>query len=135
MGMRAHADVLGKLLGKDEYGRARERYVRYLAAYKVVEQNLSLFDKMARSRDTSDLISAIYESMRVKDRVLASLEEGIRRGDYKLAFECDNVRAAFSVGHDDIEKILELAREDPKITGVVLATLALAYGGVQPVRR
>ncbi len=124
------ARVLEKLL-KGEYRTARERYVRYLAAYKIVEQNLSLFDKMARCRDTNDVLSAIYESMRVKDRILNRLEEGVKRGDYRITFECDDIRKAFSVGSDDVEKIMELAGEDPKTVGLVIATLALAYGGIQ----
>ncbi len=132
--MSGSKEVLEKLFRDEEIKRARERFVRYLAAYKVVEANLALFDKMARCRDISELLSAIYEGVRVKDRVLARLEDGVKRGEYKITFECKDVKGTFSVGHDDVEKLIDLARCDPKLVGTVLATLALAYGGVQPTR-
>ncbi len=127
-------EVLEKLLTDEEYRRARERYVRYLAAYKIIEMNLSLFDKMARCRDVKELLTAMYESVRVKDRVLRRLEEGTRQGEFRITFECEDIRGTFNVGEDDLEKLMKLAREDPKTVGVVIATLALAYGGIQPAR-
>jgi len=129
--VRENKNIAELLLTSEDYKSAREHYVRYLAAYKVVEGNLALFDKLARCRDFNDFLSAVYESMRVKDRVLDKLEEGVKRGDYEITFECDNIKAAFSVGHDDIKKLIELARRDPKAVGTILATLALAYGGIR----
>jgi len=127
--------ILNKLLVEENIKRARERYVRYLAAYKVVEGNLALFDKMARCRDLSEFLTAVYESTRVKDRVLRKLEEGVREGDYKITFEIEGpISSVFNVGQDDLEKLISLAKDNPRIVGSFLATLALAYGGIQVVR-
>jgi len=131
MSEKEKRSIVEELLVSEDYKTAREHYIRYLAAYKIVEGNLALFDKMARCRDFNDFLSAVYESMRVKDRVLSKLEEGVKRGDYEITFECDNIKAAFSVGHDDVKKLIELAHRDPKAVGTILATLALAYGGIR----
>jgi hypothetical protein len=125
--------LLEKLLNEEEYKRAREFIVRYLAAYKVVEQNLSLFDKLARCRDVGEFIAALYEGMRVKDRVLDRLVDEVTAGNIGVVFEYKDpseLKRVFNVGHDQIERIVELAKDDPKLVGSLLSALALAYGGL-----
>ncbi|MCS7105521.1 MAG: hypothetical protein NZ954_08205 [Thermofilaceae archaeon] len=135
--MSQKVNVLDKLLNVEEYRRAKEFLVRYLAAYKVVEQNLSLFDKMARCRDVNDFVSAVYEGVRVKDRVLDKLVEGVEKNELRVVFEYKNVsdlRNIFNVGQEHIELIIGLAREDPKLVGSYISALALAYGGISERR-
>jgi len=129
--------LLERLLNEEDYKRAREFVVRYLAAYKVIEQNLSLFDKLARCRDVSEFITALYEGLRVKDRVLDRLVDEVAAGNIGVVFEHKDpseLKRIFNVGHDHIERIVELAKDDPKLIGSLLSALALAYGGLYEKR-
>ncbi|ABL78754.1 hypothetical protein Tpen_1357 [Thermofilum pendens Hrk 5] len=114
-----------------------DQFVRYLAAYKVVEQNLSLFDRLARCRSVEEFASVLYECVRVKDRVLSRLEEGVRRGEYRLAFDAkaEDVGRVFNVGSEAVERVVRLAAENPRFVGSVLASLALSYGGIVEAER
>ncbi len=113
--------------------RCVDAYVRYLAAYKVIESNYGLFDKLARPRDIEDFSKAVYESIRVLDRVMSRLKEGLSRGDYKLTIQVDDVDRFFRVGKDCINEILKLAKYNPRLVGSVIASLALAFEGIQEV--
>ncbi|MBO3842952.1 MAG: hypothetical protein FGF48_11160, partial [Candidatus Brockarchaeota archaeon] len=62
-------------------------YVRYLGALRVVESDYGLFDKLARPRDFEDFARVVYESVRVQERVLRRLQEGVSRGDFEVVFE------------------------------------------------
>jgi predicted metal-dependent phosphoesterase TrpH len=131
--MKPREDVLRRLLEDEEYKKAKDAFMRYLAAYKVIEQNLSLFDKMARCRDAGDFILAVYESIRVKDRILDRLVEEVKDGRIGVVFEyksADELKKIFSVGQDHIEKLVELAREDPRVVGSFISASALAYAGL-----
>jgi len=135
--MSAAKDVLQKLLSDPDIAKSREAVVRYLAAYRVVEQNLGLFDKLARCRDLSEFTSAVYEAVRVKERVLEKLVEGVREGDYEVAFQYSDPRELYRVfdfGQEHLANILKLAGEDPRTVGAVIASMALAYGGVRARR-
>ncbi len=104
----------------------------------MIEQNLSLFDKMARCRDVGDFISTVYESIRVKDRVLDRLVEGAKEGRIGVAFEyknIDDLKKIFNVGHDAIEKLIELAKENPRVVGSFISASALAYAGLYEEER
>lgn len=116
--------------------RCIDALVRYLAAYKVVEMNYGLFDKLARARDPRDFSNALYEAMRVKDRVLMKLNEGVKRGEYEVLGEVRDVKLAFDVGSNCISKVLDLASKsgDIRHVGAVIASLALAYEGVKSRR-
>ncbi|MEM1509163.1 MAG: hypothetical protein QXY49_02005 [Thermofilaceae archaeon] len=132
--MTPKEDILNKLLNEEEYKKAKDSLVRYLAAYKVIEQNLSLFDKMARCRDVGDFVSTIYDGVRVKDRVLDLLVEGVTKKEIDVVFEYEepgDLKRIFSVGQDQIEKIIELAKENPRLVGSLISALALAYGGLR----
>lgn len=136
--MNPSKEVLSKLLEEERYVKAREGMVRYLAAYRVIEKNLALFDKLARCRDPSDFIGAIYEGMRVKERVLDKIVEGVKGGEIKVVFEYKDpseLARIFDVGQEHINALAELAREDPRIVGTLIASMALAYGGIYEVRR
>ncbi len=122
-------EELLEVLTSDRYIDA---FVRYLAAYRVVEANYGLFDKLARPRDVEDFARAVYESVRVLERVLRRLKEGLARGEYKLTMEgIENVDKLFRVGRDCINRVLELAKHNPRLVGSVVASLALAYEGIQ----
>ncbi|MEM4639436.1 MAG: hypothetical protein QXT93_06170 [Thermofilum sp.] len=128
--------VLQKLLKDEKYTKARDAVVRYLAAYRVIERNLGLFDRLARSRDVSDFMAAIYEGIRVKERVLKKLVEGVKEGEVKVIFdykEPEDLARIFDFGQEYLNNLLELASEDPKTVGVLIASMALAYGGIWSV--
>jgi len=136
--MTTPRSLLERLLNEEEYKRAREFMVRYLAAYKVIEQNLSLFDKLARCRDVGEFIAALYEGLRVKDRVLNRLVDEVAAGNIGVVFEYKDpseLKRTFNVGHDHIERLVELAKDDPKLVGALLSALALAYGGLYEKKR
>jgi len=111
-----------------------EAYVRYLGAFRVIESDYGLFDKLARPRDVEDFTRAVYESVRVQDRVLEKLRDGVSRGDYELVGEVEDVERAFRVGKNCISRIIELAKDNPRLIGSVIASLALAYDGIREVR-
>lgn len=108
-----------------------ETYVRYLGAFKVVESDYGLFDKLARPRDFEDFTRAVYESVRVQDRVLKKLKEGVSKGDYNIVGEVEDVERAFRVGKNCLSKIIELAKDNPRLVGNIIASLALAYDGIR----
>jgi hypothetical protein len=111
-----------------------DAYVRYLGAFKVVESDYGLFDKLARPRDFDDFARTVYESVRVQERVLRRLQEGMSRGEYELAVEVKDVDKFFRVGKECLSKIIDLAKGNPRLVGSVIASLALAYEGVRPRR-
>lgn len=113
--------------------RCVEKYVRYLGAFRVIESDYGLFDKLARPRDLEDFARVLYESMRVQERVLKKLEDGIFRKDYELVEGMGGIEidALFRVGKDCLARIIELAKENPRLVGSIIASLALAYDGVR----
>jgi hypothetical protein len=111
-----------------------DAYVRYLGAFKVVESDYGLFDKLARPRDFDDFARTVYESVRVQERVLRKLQEGLSRGDYALVAEIKDVDRAFRVGKECLSKIIDLAKDNPRLVGSIIASLAIAYEGVRPRR-
>jgi hypothetical protein len=108
-----------------------DTYIRYLAAFKVVESDYGLFDKLARPRDIEDFTSTVYSSIRVQERVLKRLQEGLKKGDYEVLGEIKDVDKAFRIGKECVSKIIELAKDDPRFVGSIIASLALAYEGVK----
>lgn len=114
-----------------------EIYVRYLGAFRVVESDYGLFDKLARPRDLEDFARVVYESVRIQERVLRRLEDGISRGEYELveAMKGIEIDKLFRVGKNCLTRIMELARENPRLVGSIIASLALAYDGVRERRR
>ena len=108
-----------------------DAYVRYLGAFKVVESDYGLFDKLARPRDFEDFAKTVYDSVRVQERVLRRLQEGMSRGDYEVIGEVRDVDRAFRVGKECLSKIIELAKDHPRLVGSIIASLALAYEGVR----
>ena len=111
-----------------------DAYVRYLGVFKVVEGDFGLFDKLARSRDIEDLSRAVYESVRVQDRVLRRLQEGLSAGRFEVIGEVKDVDRAFRVGKECLSRIIELAKENPRFVGSIIASLSLAYEGVKERR-
>jgi len=111
-----------------------DAYVRYLGAFKVVESDYGLFDKLARPRDLEDFTRVIYESVRVQDRVLGRLKEGISRGEYEVTWDVKDVEKAFRIDKSCLSKVIELARANPRLVGSIIASLALAYEGVRSRR-
>jgi hypothetical protein len=107
-----------------------DAYIRYLGAFKVVEADYGLFDKLARPRDIEDFALTIYNSIRVQERVLRRLQDGLQRGDYEVIGDVRDVNKAFRVGKECLSKIIELAKNNPRFVGSILASLALAYEGV-----
>ncbi len=131
--MNSHnREIISRIFSEEDLKKAFDKCVRYLAAYRIVEGNLGLFDKMARCRDYNDFVSAIYEAMRVKDRVLSKLIEGVEKNQYELIFRIEgDLRKVFDIGQEDVEKIFKSALENPRVVGTVLASLALAYSGIR----
>ena len=111
-------------------------YVRYLGALRVVESDYGLFDKLARPRDFEDFARVVYESVRVQERVLRKLQEGVSRKDLEVVFEPkgEDVSEIFRIGKDCIAKIMELAKDNPRLVGSVIASLAIAYDGIRESR-
>jgi len=132
-------DVLGKILEEADVKKKVDSLVRYLAAYKVIESNYELFDKLARCRDVEDFIRTIYEGVRVKDRVLNKLYDGVKSGDYKVAVEGKVTRELidklFSITKSDLEEVFKLAKANPRLVGSIIASFALSYEGVYEVRK
>jgi hypothetical protein len=108
-----------------------DTYIRYLAAFKVVESDYGLFDKLARPRDIEDFTSTVYSSIRVQERVLKRLQEGLKRGEYEVLGEIKDVDKTFRIGKECVLKIIELAKDDPRFVGSIIASLALAYEGIK----
>lgn len=119
-----------KLLSED----CVDAYVRYLGAFKVVESDYGLFDKLARPRDFEDFARTVYESVRVQERVLKRLQEGLSRGDYEVIGDVKDIDKAFRVGKECLSKIIEFAKDHPRLVGSIIASLALAYEGVRSKR-
>lgn len=125
-----------------------ENYVRYLGAFRIVESDYGLFDKLARPRDFEDFARVVYESVRVQERVLRKLKDGISKGEY-VVFMMEETRGTeetekieeieidklFRVGKNCLAKIMEFAKENPRLVGSIIASLALAYDGVREVGR
>ncbi|MCX8171386.1 MAG: hypothetical protein N3E47_05385 [Candidatus Bathyarchaeota archaeon] len=111
-----------------------DAYIRYLGAFKVVESDYGLFDKLARPRDIEDFTLTVYSSVRVQERVLKRLQEGIQSGDFEVIGNVGDVGRAFRIGKDCLSKVIELARHNPRFVGSVIASLALAYEGVKSKR-
>ncbi|MEM1738411.1 MAG: hypothetical protein QXF72_00030 [Nitrososphaerota archaeon] len=113
-----------------------ETYIRYLGAFKVVESDYGLFDKLARPRDFNDFVRVVYESIRVQERVLMKLEDGISKKEYELAEAIKNVEINkfFRIGKDCLVRIMELAKENPRLVGSIISSLALAYDGVREIK-
>jgi len=111
-----------------------EAYVRYLGAFKVVESDYGLFDKLARPRDFEDFARVVYESVRVQERVLSRLRDGISRGEYEIVGEVGDVEKAFRIGKNCLSKVIELAKDNPRLAGSIIASLALAYDGIRSRR-
>lgn len=109
-------------------------YVRYLGAFKVVESDYGLFDKIARPRDVEDFVLTIYNSVRVQDRVLRRLQDGLQRGEFEVVGEVKDVERAFRVGKECLARVIDMAKGDPRFVGGLIASLALAYDGVRSKR-
>ncbi len=120
-------DLVEKLLSEP----CVDVYVRYLGAFKVVESDYGLFDKLARPRDFDDFARTVYESVRVQERVLRRLQEGLSRGEYSLVAEIKDVDRAFRVGKECLSKIIDLAKDNPRLVGSIIASLAIAYEGIR----
>ncbi len=121
-------DLIEQILGD----KAVSSLTRYLAAYKIVEGNYGLFDKLARARDFEEFSRALYESLRVRDRVLGKLEEGVKRGELEITAETID---AYKVAETSIRRVLELAKENPRLVGSIISSLALAREDPRAKRR
>lgn len=113
-----------------------EAYVRYLGAFKIVESDYGLFDKLARPRDFEEFVRVVYESVRVQDRVLERLREGVSGGEFEIVgYEAgrgaEDVERIFRIGKTCLLRIIELARGNPRLVGSLIASLALAYEGIK----
>jgi len=112
----------------------------YLAAYKAIEGNLALFDKLARCRDLKEFQDAIYEAARVKDRVLEKLKEMAReRATSKVpdveAF-ASQFAGIFSLSDKDLEELMMLATKSeaaPRAVGSLVASFALLHRGPEQI--
>jgi len=109
-------------------------YIRYLGAFKVVESDYGLFDKLARPRDFEDFTKTVYESIRVQERVLRRLQEGVSGEDYEMIGEIKDIDRVFRVGKECLLKIIKLAKDNPRLVGSIIASLALAYEGIRSRR-
>jgi hypothetical protein len=114
--------------------RCVDTYIRYLGAFKVVESDYGLFDKLARPRDIEDFTITVYSSIRVQERVLKRLQEGLEKGDYEVIGDVKDVNSAFRIGKECLSKVIELAKDNPRFVGSIIASLALAYEGVKSKR-
>ncbi|MEM2341859.1 MAG: hypothetical protein QXX94_04860 [Candidatus Bathyarchaeia archaeon] len=108
-----------------------DTYIRYLGAFKVVESDYGLFDKLARPRDIEDFTLTVYSSIRVQERVLKKLQDGLQRGDLEVIGEVKDVNKAFRIGKECLSKIIEIAKSNPRFIGSIIASLALAYEGIK----
>jgi len=115
-------------------GRVLNRWTCYLAAYKVIEGNLSLFDKLARCRDLREFQDALYEAARVKDRVMDKLKEGLEKGELQLSGQPED----FEVDDRDLKELVELATASeraPRVVGSLVASFALLHPEPRRVSR
>ena len=125
---------VGKLLKDDNI----TRLVRYLGAFKVVEGDLGVFDELARVKSFEQFVDTLNKVLRVKDRVIRRLIDGIKGNEYeapalseiKEGTVEDKVRKVFDVGEGVIRNVLDLARNNPHLVASIIASLALAYSGV-----
>lgn len=108
-----------------------DTYIRYLGAFKVVESDYGLFDKLARPRDIEDFTLTVYNSIRVQERILKKLHDGLQKGSFEVVGEVKDVNRAFRVGKECLSKIIEIAKNNPRFIGSIIASLALAYEGVK----
>ncbi|MEM1996929.1 MAG: hypothetical protein QW454_05270 [Candidatus Bathyarchaeia archaeon] len=106
-------------------------YIRYLGAFKVIESDYGLFDKLARPRNIEDFALTVYNSVRVQERVLKRLQEGLQSGEIEIIGEVKDVSRVFRVGKECLSRIIELAKHNPRFVGSIIASLALAYEGVK----
>ncbi|MEM1542860.1 MAG: hypothetical protein QXV82_09555 [Ignisphaera sp.] len=106
-------------------------YIRYLGAFKVIESDYGLFDKLARPRNIEDFALTVYNSVRVQERVLKRLREGLQSGEIEIIGEVKDVSRVFRVGKECLSRIIELAKHNPRFVGSIIASLALAYEGVK----
>ncbi len=116
--------------------RVLDRWTRYLAAYKVIEGNLALFDKLARCRDFKEFEDAIYEAVRLKDKIKRRLEEDVANN--RIIIYGELTPNDFLVDDRDIADLMSLATGDlhaPRIIGSLIASFALAYGGLIEVEK
>lgn len=111
-----------------------DTYIRYLGAFKVVESDYGLFDKLARSRDIEDFALTMYSSIRMQERVLKRLQEGLQSGDLEVVGEVKDVNRSFRIGKECLSKVIEVARSNPRFVGSIVASLALAYEGIKSKR-
>lgn len=129
--MNDAANIVKELLSKEDI---LNEWMRYLAAYRVIEGNLALFDKLARCRDFREFEIAVYEALRVKDRVKQKLRENVENQKIKLyGLQPEH----FDVGKEALKSIMELATRNPqapRAVGALIASLGLAYGGIREVR-
>jgi len=131
MAIQQFKSIQGSFVEKILSERCVDVYVRYLGALKVTESDYGLFDKLARPRNVEDFIRALYESVRMQERVLRRLREGISQGRYEVIGEVKDVDKTFRISKDCLLKIIELAKNHPRIVGGVIASLALAYEGIK----
>ncbi len=113
-----------------------DRWTRYLAAYKIIEGNLALFDKLARCRDFKEFEDAIYDAVRVKDKIKKRLEEDVASNKINIYGEL--TPNDFLVDDRDVADLMSLATGDlhaPRIIGSLIASFALAYGGLVEVEK
>lgn len=111
-----------------------DTYIRYLGAFKVVESDYGLFDRLARPRNIEDFASTVYNSIRVQERVLKRLQEGLQSGDFEIIGEVKDLSRAFRIGKECLSKVIEIARSNPRFVGSIIASLALAYEGIKSKR-
>ena len=97
--------------------------VRYLAAYREVEGDLSTLDELRRVRNFEGFVSAMSKLIRVKNRVLSKL---VNESDkYEVIVEGDK-RKLFEMSETNLKKIYEYAGMNSQLTGKLLASLAFA---------
>lgn len=110
------------------------RWAMYLAAYRVIEGNLALFDKLARCRDLKEFEIAMYEALRVKDRVKQKLRERVEKKELDIG---NLTPDQFTVDDRDLRALMVLATKDPqapRAVGALIASFGLAYGAIREVR-
>jgi len=124
-------EIVKELLAKEHI---LNKWTRYLAAYRIMEGNLALFDKLARCRDFKEFEIALYEALRVKDRVRRKLSENLKSNKIKLYSGL--APEQFNVDENDVKILMELATKNPqapRAVGSLIASFGLAYGGIQEV--
>lgn len=130
MGAPTPMEIARQLLAN----RVLDSWTNYLAAYRVIEGNLALFDKLARCRDFREFEDAIYETARVKARVMEKLKDGIRRREITISRKLEE----FDVDEEDLKALMELAtvsEQAPRVIGSLVASFALLHKGPERVER